>query len=181
MVPRRAATLAVIMLLLAGAGAAQGSVEGDLKALQINGTAPVNITLENPLPVNDRYTVTFSGDGFLLVQPEYPPVGGNITESGGGKISVDMGPNAEFNMSVVMEGTAIGQGLLVATVNSSTTQLSSEDEIAVRVEPNFAPVTVSAPGIMGSQLLVIAILGAAAAGLLARREDFKASGAHPAV
>lgn len=180
MVRRRSIALLACLLMMVATGAAQGAVEGDLRALQINQSAPLNITLENPLPINDVYTVTFSGEGFLLIQPEYPPVGGNITQSGGGTIRVNIGPNQDLNLSVEMAGTAIGQGILTATVNSSTTQLSDEDDIAVRVEPNFGTVTVSAPGITLTQVVVLAVLGAvAAAGF--RREDFKAGDANHAV
>lgn len=176
----RGAALMLAVLLLVPAAAAQSEFEGDLKAMRINETTDLQVTLENQLPINDTYTVVFSDDAITqgLITPDFPDGNGIRCNEVENTCDVDIGASAERNLTIAIEGTAIGQGFLTGTVNSTQTQLSSQDQIQVRVEPNFGSVTVSAPGITITQLLVLALIGTlVAAGL--RTEDIKGRPAHP--
>ncbi|MFB6076539.1 MAG: hypothetical protein ABEK12_00215, partial [Candidatus Nanohaloarchaea archaeon] len=138
-----------ILVLLPAAATAQG-FEGDVKTMKINDTLVLNATMSNPLNVSDTYTVTFSGDALTrgIVVPNYPPDTSNRTcDIATDTCTIDIAAGSERDLDVTLEGTAIGQGRIVAQVNSSATRLSSKDSIEVRVKPNFAPTTVSAPGI----------------------------------
>lgn len=176
----RGVALVLAVVVMVPAVAAQSEFEGDLKSLRINETTDLQVTLENQLPINDTYTVVFSDDAITqgLITPDFPDSNGIRCNEVQNTCDIDIGASADVNFTIALEGTAIGQGILTGSVNSTQTQLSNGDQIQVRVEPNFGTVTVSAPGITLAQLLVLAVVGTlVAAGM--RTEDIKGRPAHP--
>ncbi|MDY6773644.1 MAG: hypothetical protein SVS85_00460 [Candidatus Nanohaloarchaea archaeon] len=178
---KRILAFAALLLLFSGVVSAQtDALEGSVKTLRCEGGAcrvgensTLNVTLLNPLPISDTMMVRFEGEALDLLKFHFPE---NMNCEEGRNLNLCRGisvpPNTEEKFSITLEATSTSFGrqeTLEATVNSTTTQLSSTDRIAVRVEPYFAPVTVSAPGIQDLQVAVLAVLGALTAGFLFRR------------
>lgn len=140
--------------------AAQTGFQGDYKELKVGENETVNVTVENRLPIDDVLNVKFEGDAITsgLVGIDMPE--GFDCEESQRRCNLSVDAESRDYLLLGLTGTAIGQETLVAEVNSTTTQLSSEDRIEVRVQPDFAPVTVSAPGIELFQLLLLGMAGA---------------------
>lgn len=154
-----AALVAVMVPVVAG----QGGFEGDITSMQVGENVTVNATIVNPLPISDTLAIKFSGEAITggLVTPFYTEEDFSC-EDLRSRCEVAMDANEERSIEITLEGTAIGQEKLTATVNSTTTQLSSSDRMQVRIKPFFGNATVSAPGITGLQVLVLAVLAAVA-------------------
>lgn len=172
---KRLLLLAALALFLATSlVAGQGDTfEGETLSIRIGGNATVNATLVNPLPIEDTFNVIFRGDAITggLVTPFYTSTDGISCEALNDRCTVQMEPNEEKDVQIILNGTAIGQEPLIATVNSTNTQLSSTDRMEIRVKPFFGRATVSAPGIQGLHIAVIALLGALAAGFFFRETE----------
>ncbi|MFB6294750.1 MAG: hypothetical protein ABEI97_03245 [Candidatus Nanohaloarchaea archaeon] len=153
---------AVLLLLLASAVVAQG-FEGEVETVKVGTNETVNATIVNPLPVTDTLAIKFSGAAITegLVTPSYTEDDLEC-EDLQSLCEISMDPNEERSIEITLEGTAIGQETLTATVNSTTTQLSSSDQMEIRVQPLFGRTTVSAPGIHLSQVAVLAVVAALA-------------------
>ncbi|MDY6770053.1 MAG: hypothetical protein SVU88_03705 [Candidatus Nanohaloarchaea archaeon] len=168
---RRLLAAAVLVALVAPLAAGQQSgFEGEVESIRVGQNATVNATVVNPLPVSDTLLVVFDGDAITegIVTPHFPDSDDITCEQLQSRCTIQMGPDSEKGISIILEGTAIGQETLTATVNSTTTQLSSSDSLNVRVKPFFGSVTVSAPGIQWLHAAVLAVLSALAYGYLLR-------------
>ncbi|MFB6265640.1 MAG: hypothetical protein ABEI07_00985, partial [Candidatus Nanohaloarchaea archaeon] len=132
----------------------------------------INATVKNPLPLTDRMKVVFKGSAVQkgLIETDFPS--GISCNEQNLECELTVPAESEEKITIDVTATAIGQGTLVGTVNSTTTQLSSTDRLEVRVKPLFAPVTVSAPGIKEFQLLILALAGSLLVGIL-RKKDLK--------
>lgn len=165
--------VAALLLLLPAFAAGQESLERDVASMQVGENVTINATVVNPLPVSDSLTIIFNGAAINegLVTPFYPEESGITCTQLRSRCTVQVDADSERHLRITLEGTTIGQETLTATVNSSTTQLSSTDRMQVRVKPFFGRVTVSAPGIQGVQIAVLAVLSALVAGYVFRREQ----------
>lgn len=153
---------AAILILLAAPIAAQDDEEifpRDLEDLRVGDETQMVATVVNPLPVEDQIELTLRGDaindGLLTVNAVD---NGDITCPETYRCNVYVPPEGEMDVNLSVEATAIGQGDLEGVANSSTTGLASEDHIAVRVDTGFVGVDVSAPGITGIHVLLVAAL-----------------------
>lgn len=157
----RLIVLAAVIAIVAPVVAAQGGFEGSVRSLDVGENITMNATIVNPLPVTDTLAIQFSGDAITeaLVTPSYTEDDLDC-EDLRSLCKIDMDPNEERAIEITLEGTAIGQETLIATVNSTTTQLSSSDQLDIRVQPLFGTTTVSAPGLTWLQVLVVAVLAA---------------------
>lgn len=170
---RRAATLLVLLLLTTPLVVAQDNgFERDLRTLRIGENDTLEASVSNPLNSPDLLTVVLDGDALSsgIVTLDLPDTENVTCDETEFRCQVEVGSNTTTNFSIGMQATAIGQETLTASVNSSLSQLSARDEIEVRVEPHFAPVTVSAPGITAALLGLIGLLGALVAGYRSRKE-----------
>lgn len=161
----------LILIAAMHLAAAQGApFDGKVTSLRIGGNVSFNATVVNPLPIDDTLMVVFAGDAITqgLVTPFYGNPQDISCNQLNNRCQLQMNPNEEKDIRITIEGTAIGQETLTATVNSSTTQLSSSDRTEVRVRPYFGRATFSAPGIQGLQVAVIGLVAALAAGYFSR-------------
>ncbi len=152
---RPAIAVTVALLVLASPVAAQG-FDRDLRSVRIDDNTSLQVTVVNPLPVDDLMTVTFTGPAVeeaRVMELFYPPE--CLTGGPAEQCRVTVASNGTRTLNLTVQGTSIGQRTMVGTVNSSTTQLSSSDEIEIRVQGLFDPVTVSAPGLTPSYLLLL--------------------------
>lgn len=158
--------LILLMATVPAVAAQDGGFSGVLKSTSIGENVSVNVTVRNTLPVTDTLVITFAGPAITsnrIVQPHFPP--GTCPEAfdtGEERCEVTIPPDESETVTIWLEGTAQGQEELSATVNSSTSGLSASDKMAVRVQPKYAPVTVSAPGITAVQMVASAVIGALA-------------------
>ncbi|MDY6765947.1 MAG: hypothetical protein SVW77_01135 [Candidatus Nanohaloarchaea archaeon] len=153
--------LVAVLAALAPVAAAQGGFEGDVASIQVGENITMNATIVNPLPVSDTLAIKFSGKAITegLVTPFYTEPGLSC-ENLNSLCELSVAPNSERSIEITLEGTAMGQETLTGTVNSTTTQLSSSDQMQIRVKPFFGTASVSAPGITGLQAVLVALLGA---------------------
>ncbi|MCJ7479356.1 MAG: hypothetical protein MUP63_04235 [Candidatus Nanohaloarchaeota archaeon QJJ-7] len=165
--------LALFIGLLTGLVAGQtemSTFESDVKELHVEENVTLNATLTNPLSVQDTLVVVFGGPAITkgLVRPEYEDSNNITCDALQHRCSVDMAADQERDVQIKLQGTAMGQEILTGTVNSTITQLSSTDRVEIRVDPYFEPVTVSAPGMQGLQVVLMVILASILAGFFSR-------------
>ncbi|MDY6776546.1 MAG: hypothetical protein SVQ76_00410 [Candidatus Nanohaloarchaea archaeon] len=170
-----AVATAVLLAVPLVAAQQQDTFEGSLETLKIGENGSINVTVINPLPVSDVLKVSFTGEAIEegLVATDFPSDGSISCNEMENICELTLNANSEKVMNVNLQGTAIGQGPLEATVNSTTTQLDSTDRMEVRVRPLFAPVTVSAAGIQGLHVIILALAGSVLVGIAARKKDLK--------
>ncbi len=159
---RKHAVLAAFLLLLSTSAAAQSGFASELKELRVGENDTVNVTVQNRLSIDDTLTVQFGGEALTsgLISLDYPA--SHTCDSGGRWCRLTVPAESERSLLIGISATGMGQAPLEAVVNSSTSHLANEDDIEIRVQPNFAPVTVSAPGIQLVHLLLLGLAGALA-------------------
>ncbi len=155
---------AALLVLLSGPVAAQNGdiLPRDLEDLEVNDTTVLTATIVNPLPATDDIVFTLHGDalvdGLVTVRIDDDPGHVHACNPSYTECNVDVEADSQENVNITVEATAIGQGTLEGTVNSSRTDLTNHDEIMVRVGMGFPGVDVSAPGISHLHVMLIALL-----------------------
>lgn len=146
-------------------------LRGDLRSLTIGDEARVTATLVNDLPVQDTIRMTISGSatqGLLDVTVDETPSSITCPGANGLACFVDVDGNGRKDVNLTVEATAMGQGVLKGTANSTTTDLASSDTLDVKIGPQYGRQLVSAPGITAIHILMIAFLAGTV--LVFRRE-----------
>lgn len=166
---RKLGLAALILLSFSTAAAAQG-FGGELRSLKVGDEITVNATVSNPLPMPDSFTVKFEGSALeqQLAVINYSAGASDDCEDEKNLCEIDVGPEGENDIQLSINGTAIGDGSLIASVNSSITQLESTDRMEIRVEPYYGATNVAAPGITLLQVLFLAGAGTVLTGMAVR-------------
>ncbi len=166
---RKAVICTVLLILLAGPIAAQDDEQlfpRDLEDLRVGDETQMTATLSNPLPVEDEIKLSMTGDALMqgLITVDIDSSDPEVYNCNPAQTRCSVGVEAEGTKDVTLdvEATAIGQGTLKGVANSSTTGLSSENELSVLVDTGFINTNVSAPGITLVHLLLIGLLGGVA-------------------
>lgn len=150
------------LLLLTPITAAQEDVfEGDLKALNVDDQAPVNITVINELPIDDQIRISFGGTALngLVNVVDYPSE--CATDPSVSPCIINVTAESQKDLALTVEAISPGQGTLEGNVTSTVTDLSNSDDIAIRVEPRYGGEIFTAPGVTATQLMALLLAAAA--------------------
>jgi hypothetical protein len=174
---KRVVIIGLLLLLLPMATATNHTetdralFSGDLEALTLGDEARVTATLVNRLPASDTLRLTLSGSataGLIDAEIDSSQSGVHTCSVSGLECLVDIESESQRDINITVEATAMGQGVLRGTANSTLTDQAGTDTLDVSVEPTYGQRLVSAPGIMPLHLLVIAL--AASLVLVLRRQ-----------
>lgn len=148
----------IVSLFLMMTGMAAGFSVSELQ-LGILERTTLNISISNPLSVEDEVHLSFKGEGAQkLVDWEIEDSPGVVCGPGDLRCNVTVDPGSKFNVPITFEGKSVGRGVFVAQAVSSGTELVGEAKLDLNTRPRTEEGPVSAPALTMPYLILLLLL-----------------------